>query len=49
MISDITLAGLSLAGIVFILLIAMKIGLQSGTSAIATPNFAKTDFKKVNL
>ena len=49
MISDTALVGLSLAGIVFILLIAMTIGLQSGTSAIVAPDFAKQNNKKVNV
>ena len=48
MISDTALVGLSLAGIVFILLIAMTIGLQSGSSAIVAPDFAKKNTKKVN-
>jgi len=48
MVSDTALVGLSLAGIVFILLIAMTIGLQSGTSAIVAPDFAKKNAKKVN-
>ena len=48
MISDTALVGLSLAGIVFILLIALTIGLQSGTSAIVAPDFAKNNNNKVN-
>ena len=48
MISDTALVGLSLASIVFILLIAITIGLQSGTSAIVAPDFAKKNVDKVN-
>ena len=40
MISDAALVGLSIASIVFILLIALTIGLQSGTSAMVAPDFA---------
>jgi putative MATE family efflux protein len=47
MISDTSLVGLSLASIVFLLLIAMTVGLQSGTSAIVAPDFAKKHSEKV--
>lgn len=47
MISDQALVGLSIAGIVFILLIAVTIGLQSGTSAMVAPEFANNNMKKV--
>ncbi|MFK8013357.1 MAG: MATE family efflux transporter [Marinicellaceae bacterium] len=41
MISDDALVGLSIASIVFLLLIAIAIGLQSGMSAMIAPDFAK--------
>lgn len=47
MISDIALVGLSLASIVFILLIAITIGLQSGTSAMVAPDFASKNHAQV--
>jgi len=47
MISDIALVGLSLASIVFILLIAISIGLQSGTSAMVAPDFANKNHLQV--
>ena len=47
MISDNALVGLSLASIVFILLIAITIGLQSGTSAMVAPDFANKDNSQV--
>lgn len=47
MVSDTALVGLSLAGIVFLLLISMTVGLQSGTSAIVAPDFAKKHKDKV--
>jgi len=49
MISDNSLVGLSLASIVFILLIAITIGLQSGTSAMVAPDFASKNHSKVKL
>ncbi len=48
MISDNALVGLSLASIVFILLIAITIGLQSGTSAMVAPDYASKKHSKVN-
>ncbi len=47
MISDQALVGLSIAGMVFILLIAVTIGLQSGTSAMVAPEFANGKLNKV--
>lgn len=47
MISDNALVGLSLASIVFILLIAISIGLQSGTSAMVAPDFANKNHSEV--
>ena len=47
MISDNALVGLSLASIVFILLIAISIGLQSGTSAMVAPDFANKNHSQV--
>jgi putative MATE family efflux protein len=47
MISDNALIGLSIASIVFILLIALTIGLQSGTSAMVAPDYAKKNHQDV--
>jgi putative MATE family efflux protein len=47
MISDNALVGLSIASIVFILLIALTIGLQSGTSAMVAPDYAKKNQAQV--
>jgi putative MATE family efflux protein len=47
MISDTALVGLSIASIVFILLIALTIGLQSGTSAMVAPDYANENNNKV--
>jgi putative MATE family efflux protein len=47
MISDNALVGLSIASIVFILLIAITIGLQSGTSAMVAPDFANKNHSQV--
>jgi len=48
MISDNALVGLSIASIVFILLIAITIGLQSGISAMVAPDFANKNQTKIN-
>ena len=40
LISDTALVGLSIASVVFLLLIAISIGLQSGTSAVVAPDFS---------
>ena len=47
MISDNALVGLSIASIVFLLLIAITIGLQSGTSAMVAPDFANKNHSHV--
>ena len=47
MMSDTALVGLSIASIVFILLIALTIGLQSGTSAMVAPDFANKNTTEV--
>lgn len=47
MISDQALIGLSMASIVFLLLIALTIGLQSGTSAVIAPNVSQGHRKKI--
>ncbi|HHL32579.1 MAG TPA: MATE family efflux transporter, partial [Oceanospirillales bacterium] len=47
MISDNALVGLSIASIVFLLLIAITVGLQSGTSAMVAPDFANKNQPQV--
>ncbi|WP_395376687.1 MATE family efflux transporter [Marinicella sp. W31] len=42
-VSDTALVGLSIASVVFLLLIAITIGLQSGTSAVIAPDYSKRD------
>jgi len=47
MISDTALVGLSIASIVFMLLIAITVGLQSGTSAMVAPDYANQNSSHV--
>ena len=47
MVSDTALIGLSIASVIFLLLIAITIGLQSGTSAVVAPDFGKKDYSKI--